>query len=534
MIEQIFQRKAGEAIGESSRDTVGEKPNRNTPRVKSANRRFFADSHQGDVRNEEDPVDLKDSEDSVNQVIAGENEYKTTSEGTLDAARGNNPILGNGLPRGLSASPRKHAEKSKPSASHSRSLAVKIGNTLRGAIMGKTQLGVFDARGKRTQVDGPEGNSSSEGAYSTEGSEAGDLQRENSQRTTQPTSRGSRSKGKISRENAGEDGGSGNGFDNGICASPTTRVDSPKNLPEVVSSYIEARARMERDLSASGPIFLPRSGNLAAGPREGAATPWVRRRASVDITKEASSTTQLSGQRQPFTEAMLKVGVSETKHSTKQGILLEGDLQKFSPESLRGVRWHKRYFVLYGGSGELRYYRSHAEAAWGRVPLGERGSIPLRLVVKIEQPSDKKYQGNRFNLVVLHKGNGRHPGLHIRPGHETRVTTTKTFKLSASDAQQRLLWVTVIEALMKRHGWGMDVERSHESCVIGVGATSGSNRDRLMETGRGRENSAAPVELHRAGPGDAATALGYDSRCVTRINVNWVRSRIAQWQRHLL
>lgn len=491
---------ANKAIGGSFQDTMDEKPDRNTPRVTT-------DSH----RNEEDPVDLKDSEESMNPAIVGENGHKTAAEGALDGAGDSDAMLGNGLTRGQSVSPRKHVEKSKPSASYSRSLVVNIGNTLRGAIMGKTQLGVCDARGKQTRVDGPEGSSSSEGSYFSEGSEAGGLQRENHQRARQSTSRGGRLKGKISQGNNGEDVGSGDGLDSGVFSSPTTRADGPKNLPEVVSSYIEARARMERHLSASGPIFLPQSGHLAAGPREGAVTSWVRRQASVDITKEASSTTQLSGQRQPFTEAMLKIGVSETKHSTKQGILLEGDLQKFSPESVRGVRWHKRYFVLYGGSGELRYYRSHAESSWGRVPLGERGSIPLRLVVKIEQPSDKKYQGNRFNLVVLHKGSGRHPGLHIPPGHETRVTTTKTYKFSASDAQQRLLWVTVIEALMKRHGWGMDVERRHESCVIGVGATSGS----LMEIERGRENSAASVDLHRAGPGDVATALGYDSRCVT-------------------
>ena len=64
------------------------------------------------------------------------------------------------------------------------------------------------------------------------------------------------------------------------------------------------------------------------------------------------------------------------------------------------------------------------EAAWGRIPLSERGSIPLRLVVKIEQPSGNKHRGSRFDLVVLHRGDGRHPGLQIRPGHERRVGTT--------------------------------------------------------------------------------------------------------------
>ena len=238
----------------------------------------------------------------------------------------------------------------------------------------------------------------------------------------------------------------------------------PRNFPDAVFSYIDARERMEHETAASGPAFLPCVDSLAASAAaagtEGGNKVWAKKRGSLDITKQASSATQRTEQHQPFTEAMFKAGISETRHSTKQGILLEGDLQKFSPESVRGVRWHKRYFVLYACSCELRYYRTHAEAAWGRIPLGERGSIPLRLVVKIEQPSDKKYRGCRFDLVVLHRGDGcRHPGLHIRPGQEPRVSTTKTFKLNAADAQQRLLWVTVIEALMKKHGWGVDADR---------------------------------------------------------------------------
>ena len=71
-----------------------------------------------------------------------------------------------------------------------------------------------------------------------------------------------------------------------------------------------------------------------------------------------ASGAQASGSAQPFTEALFKAGVSETPHSTKQGILLEGWLQKYSPESVAGRRWHRRYCVLYAGTCELRYYKS--------------------------------------------------------------------------------------------------------------------------------------------------------------------------------
>ena len=153
---------------------------------------------------------------------------------------------------------------------------------------------------------------------------------------------------------------------------------------------------------------------------------------------------------------MFKAGVSETPHSTKQGIILEGVLQKYSPESVAGRRWHIRYFALYATTCELRYYRKSIESSWGNIPIGERGCIPLRLITRIDFPSTNKWKGCRFDLVVRYKGEGRYPGILIRPGHESNVFTTKTFKLKAPDPQTRLLWVTVIESLMQRHGWGLD------------------------------------------------------------------------------
>ncbi|CAM9918200.1 unnamed protein product, partial [Laminaria digitata] len=355
-------------------------------------------------------------------------------------------------------------------ASRSPSLVNKLGVSLRGAIMGTTHLGlhrphVDQASAAASPAESGSDGDGTQGTYSTGASTKHQKQQHRYRRRVRSAS-GLKRHDDASRGNEDVVAYSSDGFDADMFSqnsplAPTTYAGDPKNLPDAVSEYIGARERIEHETSASGPVFLPRSDNLAAqgsGPEDGLLGRG-KRRGSLDITKGAASTTQRSEQNQPFTEAMFKAGVSETRHSTKQGILLEGDLQKFSPESMKGVRWHKRYFVLYACSCELRYYRTHVEAAWGRIPLGERGSIPLRLVVKIEQPSDKKYRGCRFDLVVLHKGEGRHPGLHIRPGHESRVVTTKTFKFSAADAQQRLLWVTVIEALMKKHGWGMDADR---------------------------------------------------------------------------
>lgn len=375
-------------------------------------------------------------------------------------------------------------------ALRSPSLATKLGMSLRGAILGTTHLGVMDRQGAHRRPDfrraGSEGDSDSDATYSTsDGKRAPGNKRRGVARGRRRRRRSSTHRRMSLEQHAAildlagtgeeelEHELSGDGFDSDIFCpgspmAPAKYVGDPRNLPEALHSYIGARTRMEQDMSATGPVSLPIPGNLSPNP-VGGFTGWGKRHGSLDITRQVASTTQLSEQLLPFTEAMFKAGVSETPHSTKQGILLEGDLQKFSPESVRGVRWHKRYFVLYAGTCELRYYRAHAEAAWGRIPLGERGSIPLRLVVKIEQPSDKKYRGCRFDLVVLYRGEGRHPGLHIRPGHEEKVMTTKTFKFNAADAQQRLLWVTVIEALMKTHGWGLDADRRRRMRAPGHG-----------------------------------------------------------------
>lgn len=388
--------------------------------------------------------------------------------------------------------------KAQVDASRSSGLAINLRRSLRGVIMGRAMLEAHSPNTNKkliTHVLQPDREHCHNKWF------AGDEEEKKRERKRDGNER-RRSRGCRNTENKRldpwnpdevkeDDESSSAGILDGK-RSPHSSIDSAdnirdlKNLPEAVQSYIDARARMEREMSASGPYFIPRLGNQTLDYTH-IVESRCKRRGSLDISKQTSSTTQLSEQHLPFTEAMFKSGVSETQHSTKQGILLEGDLQKFSPESVRGVRWHKRYFVLYGSTCELRYYRTHVDAAWGRIPLGERGSIPLRLVVKIKQPSDKKYRGCRFDLVVLHKGEGRHPGLLIPPDGESDVVTTKTFKLNTANAQQRLLWVTVIEALMNSHGWGSIAQRRRRERAPEHGKLS----NRITSTSNDTRSAAA-------------------------------------------
>ncbi len=216
-------------------------------------------------------------------------------------------------------------------------------------------------------------------------------------------------------------------------------------LPNIVDRYIDSRVRMERRTSADGPRKLPDAAVLAPSPSS-------KKTGVMSVTKNAVSGMQKISGSLPFTEAMFKAGVSETRHSNKLGIILESFLYKFAPDSVKGVRWHKRYFVLYASSCELRYYKSCVNSAWGIIPLEERGVIPLRLVKGISIPTKAKWKGTRFDITVLHNGEGKYPGIGIPPGREQDFSTTKSYKFQAESAQQRMLWVSVIESLMKRHG----------------------------------------------------------------------------------
>ncbi|CAN0001877.1 unnamed protein product, partial [Hapterophycus canaliculatus] len=431
LLKTMFWRK-----GEEQGDTEdGRGASRRWSRGKSISRRFSRDfrGRQGDQKSRSHSTSLSDNRDEE-ETCRELTPLTPTSDHGEDAA---STPLGAAALKGHNAErtrqeetrgrPRNRkdrstgqdgGEASESAASRSPSLATKLGMTLRGAIMGKTQLGVHKPHADRQTsatnrpgFSGSDADAASDATYSTGASAKG----------------GRLGSVQMGKQEGGEKDHEcfSDGFDSDVFRQETPLASvslgsNPRNLPDVVHSYIDAREQMEHEMSAAGPAFLPLVDNLAnTGAAEGVIPGWGKRRGSLDITKQASSTTQRTEKHQPFTEAMFKAGISETRHSTKQGILLEGDLQKFSPESMRGVRWHKRYFVLYACACELRYYRTHAEAAWGRIPLGERGSIPLRLVVKIEQPSDKKYRGCRFDLGVLHRGDRRHPGLHVQPGPES-------------------------------------------------------------------------------------------------------------------
>ena len=146
-------------------------------------------------------------------------------------------------------------------------------------------------------------------------------------------------------------------------------------------------------------------------------------------------------------------------------ILWEGDLEKKGTSSLVGA-YKPRYVVLYGtsrgveGQLELRWYKRAVESAWGRVPVEERGSLPLRLVKSVEPVVGRGKKHTQFVLKmdVSRQENDRHAAnaVDATPGLATVRThggkTAEAFVFRAPSGLQAKLWVTVLGGFLDDGG----------------------------------------------------------------------------------
>lgn len=212
---------------------------------------------------------------------------------------------------------------SRSPAARSPSLATKLSRSFRGAIMGTTQLNIRQTMSRGLGSRGNVGDDS-DGTYSSSEDNKSKRSarslvrrhRKSSHRKTNTNLDNERYQNELGGAGGSEsdhvhsnDDAIGDMFCPDSPLAPTNFKGDPRNLPETVHSYIDARTRMEKMLSATGPVSLPLPGNLAAtgtsSPgRSGGFVGWGKRHGSLDITKEAASTTQLTEQQLPFTEAM--------------------------------------------------------------------------------------------------------------------------------------------------------------------------------------------------------------------------------------
>ncbi|OQS04462.1 hypothetical protein THRCLA_03310 [Thraustotheca clavata] len=148
------------------------------------------------------------------------------------------------------------------------------------------------------------------------------------------------------------------------------------------------------------------------------------------------------------------------------GVLLEGWLRQKQRRGIRGLKkWNSRYFVLYAKVHELRYYSDVVQSGWGPIPLGEIGSISLRLIQRISKPSHPKYKGCRFDITCRSSSSGV-PDLDddplssddeakkASPKQPPKIKTTpkasRVYSLIADSPQTTVLWVNTLDSLLTR------------------------------------------------------------------------------------
>ena len=169
----------------------------------------------------------------------------------------------------------------------------------------------------------------------------------------------------------------------------------------------------------------------------------------------------LSGTARPRLQGLLQTAqdhaVSALANATRaqNRILLEGSVEMWAPSrSLGGLlmTWVPFHLVLYAGTKELRIYQDSVPSAWGVIPLHEKGALELRLLEKIECPTDATWQGRRFDLIVRTSSSAevdaKYPGLGVFPGDEHRASHTARYNFRAPTAQNRLLWVSLVTAVV--------------------------------------------------------------------------------------
>tara|TARA_B110000971_G_C19762657_1_gene387157 strand:+ start:81 stop:416 length:336 start_codon:yes stop_codon:yes gene_type:complete len=81
--------------------------------------------------------------------------------------------------------------------------------------------------------------------------------------------------------------------------------------------------------------------------------------------------------------------------------ILQGTLEKLAGAG-KVPLYHPRYFRL--TKHELCYYSKFVESDWGKVPIDERGLIPLHLITSVDEHPAERI----FDLWVTNKDNNRY------------------------------------------------------------------------------------------------------------------------------
>lgn len=204
------------------------------------------------------------------------------------------------------------------------------------------------------------------------------------------------------------------------------------------------------------------------------------------------------------------------------GILLEGWLRQKQRRGMKGMKkWNSRYFVLYAKTNEVRYYADVVPSAWGPIPLGEIGSISLRLIQKISKPSHPKYKGCRFDItcrnawgthyaddyVSSEDDNDEDSGNAKPPDKSNTPKSSRNYSLIADSPQVAVTWVNMLDSLLVRSANSPRPDVAGRPSALSVGGASSSSKLKKMSASKlpiRRRSSALLTDTYvLCGPNDA-------------------------------
>ncbi|TYZ69059.1 hypothetical protein PybrP1_008578 [[Pythium] brassicae (nom. inval.)] len=283
----------------------------------------------------------------------------------------------------------------------------------------------------------------------------------------------------------------------GDVASP---LSSSKGSRGTLASQLHAEAplinrrtsRLKQPPGSAELSSAPRS--VVDSPRDAAA---ARRALEAAVAASGGSTDAFSGS-EALSPGQRKVP-GAFLGAAGSGVLLEGWLRQKQRRGVKGMkRWNARYFVLYAKSNEVRYYADVVPSAWGPIPLGEIGSISLRLIQKISKPGHPKYRGCRFDITCRNSWGTHYADDYVSSDDENSNNTnnntandtttanadaaatakqertstprsSRMYSLVADSPQTTVTWMSALDSLLVR-----SANSPRPDVSTGTGATAGA------------------------------------------------------------
>ncbi|KAL4110071.1 hypothetical protein PRIC1_001764 [Phytophthora ramorum] len=291
------------------------------------------------------------------------------------------------------------------------------------------------------------------------------------------------------------------------------------------------------DPPAAGNVRTGRPTEVQTGPPGNTPAVIINRR--TDRLKHSASGSEYGSPRLAISnnDEVLSPGLRKVPGAfpgrAGSGVLLEGWLRQKQRRGIKGLKkWNSRYFVLYARSNEVRYYADVVQSAWGPIPLGEIGSISLRLIQRIGKLSHPKYKGCRFDItcrnswgthyaddyVSSDEENGNSSNnISTNSNNEKAAATASTpakqqeksgtprssrvYSLVADSPQVTVAWVNMLDSLLTRSANSPrpDVDSPGEN----AGATSATNA-----SGRAKKPRAVARQRSSALDTESSVLLG--------------------------